>query len=84
MLNALSISAIIFSKKLKIKNELFFEKYLFIKLSHFSMFDSNFKWVEKQSFNFPYLACCKIELFSKKKKISEKKFLKITHTFSVD
>ena len=43
MLNDLSISAIIFSKKLKIKNELFFEKYLFIKLSHFPMFDSNFK-----------------------------------------
>ena len=31
------------------------------------MFGSNLKWVEKQSFNFPYLAYYEIELFFKKK-----------------
>ena len=36
-----------------------------IKLFHFLMFGSNFKWVEKQSLNFSYLACCEIKLFSK-------------------
>ena len=35
------------------------------------MFGSIFKWVEKQSPNFPYLACCEVELFSKKKNIAE-------------
>ena len=43
------------------------------------MFDSNFKWVEKQSPNFPYLACCEIELFSKK--IEWKTFSKNTPYF---
>ena len=32
------------------------------------MFGSNFKWVEKQFFNFLYLAYWEIELFSQKKK----------------
>ena len=54
-----------------------------IRLSYFLMFGSNFKWVEKQPANFPYLACYKIELFSKKKN-SGKKSLKISHTFYVD
>ena len=38
------------------------------------MFGNYLKWVEKQSSNFPYLACCEIELFSKKKN-SEKQSL---------
>ena len=32
----------------------------------FLIFGSNFKWIEKQLPNLPYLACCEIELFSKK------------------
>ena len=38
------------------------------------MFCSNINWLEKKKKktpNFPYLACYKIELFSKKKKILE-------------
>ena len=31
------------------------------------MFDSNLKWIKKQSHNFSYLTCCEIELFSKNK-----------------
>ena len=58
---ALFVSAMMFSRKWVI-----FQKLFFIKLSHFPMFGSNFKWLEKQSHNFPYLACCEIELFSKK------------------
>ena len=58
---ALFVSVIIFSKKWVI-----FQKIFSIKLSHSLMFGSNFKWVEKQSFNFSYLAYYEIELFSKK------------------
>ena len=43
-----------------------FQKVFFIKQSHFLMFGNNLKWVEKQSPNLFYLACCEIELFSKK------------------
>ena len=57
----LFVSTMIFSKKWVIFQETFF-----IKLSHFSMFGNNFKWAEKQFPNFSYLACCEIELFSKK------------------
>ena len=59
--NALFVSAMMFSRKRVILQKLFF-----IKLSHFPMFGSNFKWVEKQLLNFPYLAGCEIELLSKK------------------
>ena len=38
------------------------------------MFGNYLKWVEKQSSNFSYLACCEIKLFSKKK-ISRKQSL---------
>ena len=58
---ALFVSAMIFSRKWVI-----FQKSFSIKLFHFPIFDSNFKWVEKQFSNFSYLACCEIELFSKK------------------
>ena len=54
-----------------------------IKLSHFPMFGSNLKCVEKQPFNFPYLVYYEIELFFEKK-ISGKQSLKINHTFYVD
>ena len=42
----------------------YFSEVFFIKM--FTMFDINFKWVEKQYPNFFYLASCEIELFSKK------------------
>ena len=44
-----------------------FQKMFSIKLSHFSIFGSNLKCVEKQPFNFPCLVYCEIELFSEKK-----------------
>ena len=47
----LFVLTIIFSKKYVI-----FQKVFSTKLYHFFMFDSNFKWVEKQSLNFYYLA----------------------------
>jgi len=59
-----------------------FQESFSIKLSHFPMFGSNFKWVKKQSPNFPYLACCERVVFQKK--ISGKQSLKISHTFYVN
>ena len=56
----LFVSTMMFSKKWVIFWEVFS-----IKLSHFLMFDSNFKWVEKQFPNFSYLVWCEIKLFSK-------------------
>ena len=47
------------------------------------MFGNNFKWVKKQSPNFPHLIYCEIKLLFFKK-ISEKSFLKIDHTFYID
>ena len=43
-----------------------FQEAFSIKLSHFPIFDSNFKLIEKQSPNFFYLVFCEIQLFSKK------------------
>ena len=43
----------------------YFLKSIFYKQYYFPMFGNNFKLVEKQSPNFPYLACYKIKLFSK-------------------
>ena len=45
-----------------------FQETFSIKLFHFLIFGSNFKWIEKQLPNLPYLTCCEIEFFSKKKK----------------
>ena len=76
------VSAMIFSKKWVI-----FQKTFSIKLSYFSLFGSNLKWVEKQSYNFLCLVCCEIELFFKKKKkkfINGKQSPKISHTFYGD
>ena len=55
------VSAIMFSRKWIIFQEAFS-----IKLSHFLMFGSNFKWVEKQSPNFFYLVFYEMKLFLKK------------------
>ena len=44
------------------------------------MFGSNLKWIEKQPYNFPYLACDEIKLFFgklKKKKNCRKQSLDI-------
>ena len=60
-----------FSRKLVI-----FQKNIFYKTSSFSLFGSNHKWVGKRSLNFTYLAYHEIELFSKKKNLSRKQFLK--------
>ena len=61
--NAMYILEMIFFRKW-----VFFQKTFFIKLSYFLMFSSNLKWVlKKKSHSFPYLACCEIKLFSKKK-----------------
>ena len=59
--NALFILTIMFSKKWAI-----FQKVLSIKYSHFPMFGSDLKWVEKQSSNFPYFAYCERVVFQKK------------------
>ena len=59
---ALFVLAIISSKKWVI-----FQKVFSIKLFHFLIFDNNLKWVKKKIHIFSYLACCEIELFSKKK-----------------
>ena len=52
---ALFVLVMTFSRK-----RVIFQKVFLIKLSYFPMFGSNFKWVEKQLLNFPYLACYKI------------------------
>ena len=77
----LLLHSVCFSKNIFLKMS-HFPKNVFYKIIYFIMFDSNFKWVEKQSFNFLYLAYCEIELFFKK--ISEKQSLKISHTFYVN
>ena len=59
--NVMFVSTMMFSRKWIVFQEAFS-----IKLSHFSMFSSNFKWVKKKKpLNFLYLAYYKIELFSK-------------------
>ena len=55
---ALFFLVMMFSRKLIVFQEAFS-----IKLSYFPMFGSNLK---KKTLNFPYLACCEIELVSKK------------------
>ena len=59
--NALFVLTIMFSRKWVI-----FQKVFSIKLYHFPMFGSDFKWVEKQSPNFPYLPYCERVVFQKK------------------
>ena len=75
--NALFVLTIMFSRKWVI-----FQKVFSIKLSHFPMFGSDFKWVKKQSPNFPFLPYCEKVVFQKK--LVENESLKISHTFYVD
>ena len=60
---------------------IYFSKILPIKKFYFL---HKIKWVSKWSHNFSYFTYSEIELFSKKKKISGKQFLKISHIFYVD